>query len=89
MEQALIAGIPLRHKNTIAGRVTAAILRTEIDAGFLAAEPTAYKCALHDMGVPVRNTIQDATRDALMMRECTVYGRAFTRWVASPDYVRC
>ena len=38
--------IPLRHKNTIAGRVTAAVLRAEIDSDFIVAEGAAYKCAL-------------------------------------------
>ncbi len=60
--------IPLRHKNTVAGRVVAAILRAEIDPGYWVAESVAYKCAFHDQGSHVKNHLLAADRDALLMR---------------------
>lgn len=60
--------IPLRHKNTIAGRIALAVSRIEIDASFTIAEAVAYKCAFEDMGSPALNHCAAASRDAEIMR---------------------
>jgi hypothetical protein len=53
----------LRTRNTIAGAVCRATLRTEADPGYLIAEPAAYKCALAERGSNPLQLCADATRD--------------------------
>lgn len=59
--------LALRHKNTVAGAVVRAILRTEIDAGYLIAEGAAYKCGFHAMGSPAAKHCADADHDYRIM----------------------
>lgn len=60
--------IPLRYKKTVAGRVTAAILRSEIDPGFVVAEGVAYKCHFIDAGCNAQKLCAEADRDFQQMR---------------------
>lgn len=59
----------LRHRNTIAGAVCRAILRTEADPSYLIAEPAAYKCALIQRGCNAQTICAEATRDIQIMRD--------------------
>ena len=82
--------IPLRQKNTIAGAVARAILRTEADPSYLIAEQVAYKCALIAKGCDAQTICEDAKRDFEWMRELAFRQSSefdFRRLVNHSDHV--